>query len=264
MGADSPGGPLAASAASREDNGSTMTLPASPASPAAPASPPAHRPLATAAAAAGGTKSECTAERSVHTLASTVSFAQLKTLLKAAGDRVHSLLLGSVDGDLVLTLPLDGATPPPPPPASKKRRRDAQAEEVELSVHKLRQAKVSDALLATAERAILSVLQLRDAQEPDEEVVDAWGLSAATQEEASTRPKLILAARIKPFHAVWLKRLKQALGDDCFADGLITTDPSMASHLELALPTTPATRLAEAEGQKSIILFATVSERPPP
>jgi hypothetical protein len=123
-------------------------------------------------------------------------------------------------------------------------------------------------MFRSAQAAALGVLK-RVRGAGGEKAVESWGLSAKTAEKTGglvangaglARPKLILSVRLAPGVAVSTHELRQALGSACACDGMITVADSSSMAAGFQLPMSEHSRAAEEAGQRSAMLFATVSE----
>lgn len=200
-----------------------------------------------------------------------VSFSNLKSISNAAVGHEQRTFVGTVDGNIVISVNFNYQSPPPPPAArSKKRGRDEHEDAVEHAVQRVKRGlqdtdECSDEMLSSAKQALYTMLsRLRGAG--GETAVESWGLSYKkpeanehTASAASQRPRLILSARFTPGVAVPVPSLFQTLGVRCTADGMLTTQDSSGLAAGFNLPLSDHARAAESHGQKALTLFATVS-----
>lgn len=242
----------------------------------------AHAQLSKAAEALGASRSTLRNATSSHHIKNPASFTALDAfytqVTKPEGIRGAQLFLGSLDGELLLSARL--RTDPAPSGRKKKRARDDAADRAAQAMKSVRKRCASDdslkkATLDFAERTIEQLL--RSVKGPgDEELFESCGLSVAPVQTATAsaatvapvanasagpkRPRLIIACRLSAGVALPLGALRGALGP-CFKDGMITTRPESLGA-EYQLPLTDAGRVVEAQGQRSMLLFAAVPEQP--
>lgn len=209
---------------------------------------------------------------STHRMPQSVSFSSLKAIMNAASGQEQRSFVGTVDGNIVVSVNFNYEAPTAPPQQSKgKRGRDSNDEAVQAAVDRVKKGlqgsdDVSDEMLTSAKAALYTMLtRLRGAS--NETAVESWGLSFKKPEVgnglasagAVSRPRLILSVRLTPGVAVPLPSLFQCLGVRCTGDGMLTTQESSSLANGFNLPLGEAARAAESHGQKAITLFATVS-----
>ena len=188
-----------------------------------------------------------------------LSFAQMRTFLAAAAGDEKRAFVGTVAGEIVLSVNFSFA-----PAAAPRKRRRGDAEAVQAEVDRVRRCTdASDDLLAAASEAALALTEQSGSS--GERVIESWGLSAKTQQPPananllSERPALVLSARISPGVAVSVSGLKQALGT-CFADGMLVVGDSAALPASCQLPVGEHAAAALAAGQTAATLICTVCE----
>ena len=228
-----------------------------------------HETIARAAAAQSAQRSTFNNGVSVHKMAQSVSFANLRAIMTAANGNEQRTFVGTVDGAIVVSVNFNYAQAPPPPSAggSRKRKKDPHEEGVDAAGDRVRRgltnaSDLSDDMIESAKAALLAMLRnLRGAN--GEVAVESWGLSYKKPEArnaSASRPRLILSARLTPGVAVPLPSLFQALGVRCTGDGMLTTQDSTSLANGFDLPLSEQARAAETHGQRALTLFATVSQ----
>ena len=226
-----------------------------------------HEALARAAAAQGAKRSTLTNGVSLHVMKENVSFSDLRAVLASAKEHESRAFVGTLDGAIVFSVNFNFAPPDQRGPdggargKSKKRSRDPDEETVEHAVERLLKGSSStppEKGVHRAKQALHALLaQLRGSG--GERVLESWGLFYKQIDSvASARPQLIVSARLTPGVAVLLKGLFDALGKHCSVDGMLTTHPSTLLGSDFDLPLGEQAKAAEAHGQRSIILVATV------
>lgn len=210
-----------------------------------------------------------------HQMPTSVSFATLRAMMTAATGQTQRTFVGTVDGDICVSINFnyEALTTPPAPTAGRKRGRDHVEEAVEAAVTRVKKGlqnneACTDEMLNNAHEALCALLKrLRGAD--GESVVESWGLSFKKPEPAhlsnghangAVRPRLILSVRLSPSVAVPVPSLFQCLGLRCSADGMLTTQDSDALAPGFDLPLSEQARTAETHGQRAITLFATVAQ----
>ena len=229
-----------------------------------------HAAIARVATAHQATRSTFLNGVSVHRMPQSVSFSSLKAIMNAASGQEQRSFVGTVDGQIVVSVNFNFETPTAPPQQTRgKRGRDANDEAVQAAVDRVKKGlqsadDVSDEMLDSAKAALYTVLtRLRGAS--NEAAVESWGLSFKKPEvgnglaSAVSRPRLILSVRLTPGVPVPLPSLFQCLGVRCTGDGMLTTQESSSLATGFNLPLSEAARAAESHGQKAITLFSTVS-----
>lgn len=216
---------------------------------------------------------------SSHYTRQSMSFAQLERFLEGASKLVgdqSKYNIGSLGGELVISVGLRQGSAPPPPKSGKKRGYDDSADRAKAAVDAARKrlmkdSSITEAMLKAAEEQIQRMF--RDVKGANNELVfESLGLSVTTATvvsasassavpSASSRPKLIVACRLSAGIAMPVYALRSALGTDKgFPDGMMTTNPESLGP-EYRLPLSELGRAAEGAGQHSILLFSAV---PPP
>lgn len=224
-----------------------------------------HGHLTTAVAILHGSSSQLRNGVSSHKVKNPISLQALETFCmnatKAGGPTASQLYLASLDGGPVISARLRAETDVNVR-GGKKRGRDDAAERAEQTCAKLlRMSKGPRKVqIEFAQKTIEQLL--RTIRGPrGEDIFEACGVSVAplSSDAAPGRPRLIIACRFSAGIPLSLKTLRAALGE-CFRDGMITTAPE-ALGSEYQLPLTDTGRLVEAEGQRSMLLFAAVPEK---
>ena len=247
-----------------------------PAAPVPPSRQAQHEAIARVAQAQSATRSTFTNGVSVHRMQQSVSFSNLRAILRAAVGQQHRCFVGTVDGNITVSVNFnyersDGSSSAP---TSRKRKADPHEEPVEAAAERVRRgltdpADVTEDMLEGAKQALLAMLRhLRGSE--SETPVESWGLAYKKPESpqnangsvpssGAQRPRLIISARLTPGVAVPLHYLFQALGVRCTADGMLTTQDSTSLATGFNLPLSEQARAAESHGQRALTLFATVS-----
>lgn len=229
---------------------------------------------------------------SVHRFSESLSFANVNDQLRVISESESKLFVGCIGQAIVVslnfnyTLPVTNV-PTPKQLVGKKRRIDPQEEAVQMAVERVRKgllenSGISERMLENAQAALVALLKNVSGSN-GEPAIESWGLNAKQPDRSDPnhanetknahlntlpkiappmrqRPCLILSARLSPGIAVSLNSLKRALGTACFRDGMFTIlDPNTFAN-GFQLPLSDHAQVAEAAGQRSIMLLATVSE----
>ena len=241
-----------------------------------------HARIVAAAQTLQPTKSRLRNGISSHRVGGPVAFPVLDSFTERAtaalaSDPERRLFLGSVDGDLYVSVQVraradadaDAGSEP-----KRKRQRDDCAERAENAVADIRKRvranPLNCAMLAAVDvaRDVIEQLLRTVKGAHREEVVESCGLSMAAGPHSSAssagsggggsseRPRLIIAARLSAGVPMPLLALKRALGP-CFKDGMVTTQPESLGPA-YQLPLSAAGKAVEQAGQRSLLLFAAV------
>ena len=215
-----------------------------------------------AAVAAALRRAESMLQRGIssHVLQQSVALATLRDALAAAGSMKERTFVGSIDGNITISvnsnvfsdLKEDGSTDDRP----RKRRRCPHEEDVDTAIGRLRtqNTDISQKSLTAASNAILYLLKhLRGSNR--ETAIESWSFTTNVVE--SDKPKLILSVRLSPGIAVSLHTLVHSLGKA--SDGMITA-ASDGLQQKFNLPLHAEAETTEKHGQKSLTLFATIEE----
>ena len=239
-----------------------------------------HQGIVDAARTLHATESTLRNAVSSHKINTPVTFQSLDSFVTATTQlsgqvKPSQLFLGSLDGDMFVSVRLRPAAPTASA-SGKKRTRDDCAERAKAACSKLhtmvsksndpeRNAKQVAYAQATIEQL------LRNIKGPGgEEVFESCGVSMANVQDvqasvaasptpaftAMRRPKLIIACRLSAGIPLPLVALREALGDS-FRDGMITTKPESLGPA-YRLPLTEQGTIVERSGQRSMLLFAAV------
>jgi len=259
-------------------------LPQVDATPVTDASDAEHARLSAAAAATlRATRPTLRNGVSAHRCPGNLAFNALRAFMQRAkqalGATRHTLYIGSIDGEIIVSARMRATCTPTADGGKRKakRGRDDCAERAEQAVASIRKRvrastePSAPAQLAAVERARGTIeALLRDVKGPrDEALFESCGLSlssapasggAATAPIASggacARPRLIIACRLSAGVPLPLGALEAALGES-FDDGMLTAKPETLDAA-YQLPLTAAGRAVEAGGQRSLLLFAAV------
>lgn len=236
-----------------------------------------HDVLAAVAAKNGAVDSVFQNGVSLHKLAKSVSFGQLKAFLEATKKNEARTFIGTLGGQIVVSVNFNfetsvesgatGTTGAPGARVGKKRGRDSVEDAVQAAVDRVKKGvnleEVDLVILEHARTALYAMLtSLKGAKR--ETVVESWGLSykkddvVAPVVPTAQRPKLILSLKMTPSVAVPLKRMLELLGPHCNGDGMVSIKESSELASGFDLPLGDQARVAEEHGQKAMSLFATV------
>jgi len=228
---------------------------------------PLHAALAEAAKGEGCTKSVLAPGGvSMHTLPQTASFANLEALARAckatayvatvAEDLVFSARLGPKEGAHAEEEEEEEVQPRP-----AKRRRDTSAEEADrVATARSRLAKSAPTLpgeqLDVAQRVLTKLVG--DLRGPNGEiVVQSYAILSKKLGVADAQPRVVVAARLNAGIELKVELLKSCLGA-CWADGLITTQPTLHGIGKLELPLSEEASAAAFFGNASVLLVTSV------
>lgn len=228
-----------------------------------------HAALAEAAKGEGCTKSALTpSNMSVHTLPQTASFANVEALARASKTTAYVATVGE---DLVFSARLgpqeeaqkEEEEEEEQRPA-KKRRRDTSAEEADrVATARTRLAKSAPTLpsdqLDVAQRVLTRLV--RDLRGPNGEiVVQSYAILSKKLGVADGQPRVVVAARLNAGIELKVELLKSCLGA-CWADGLITTQPTLHGIGKLELPLSEEASAAAFFGNASMLLVTSVPSK---
>ena len=222
---------------------------------------PLHAALAEAAKGEGCTKSALAPGGvSVHTLPQTASFANLEALARASKTTAYVATVGE---DLVFSARLgpkeeaEEEEEEEVQPRPAKRRRDTSAEEADrVATARSRLAKSAPTLpseqLDVAQRVLTKLV--RDLRGPNGEiVVQSYAILSKKLGVADAQPRVVVAARLNAGIELNVELLKSCLGA-CWADGLITTQPTLHGIGKLELPLSEEASAAAFFGNASVLL----------
>lgn len=225
-----------------------------------------HEAITTAASKINGSTSLFQNGVSIHTLPSSVSFTQVKTMLLAAKEYEDRAFVGTKNGELVFSVNFSYEFPKQVEferSVGKKRGRDQNQEAVQAAVDRVKRGISEEDLgistLEHAKDALYAMLtKLRGAR--NETAIESWGLSYKKEEQVSktSRPRLILSVRITPAVAISVKQLFKFLGAGCRTDGMLSTQNSSSIEHGFNLPLSDQATESESHGQKTLNMFATV------
>ena len=231
-----------------------------------------HKSLAEVAKGEGCTKSALAAGNvSVHTLPQTASFSNVEALAKASKTTAYVATVGE---DLVFSARLG------PPALTKreegeeedeevqqrpaKRRRDTSAEEADrVATARARLAKSAPALpsdqLDVAQRVLTKLV--KDLRGPNGEiVVQSYAILSKTLGTTDSQPRVLVAARLNAGIELQVELLKSCLGV-CWADGLLTTHPTLHGIGKMELPLSEEASAAAFFGNASVLLVTSVPSK---
>jgi hypothetical protein len=171
--------------------------------------------------------------------------------------------VGSIAGELVFSVNA-GHVPPKDQPPSRKRSRDTTEDEAQCAVDKVRKSEagakiVTQKSFETAQSSVEKMLKIRGAT--GERIIEAWAVSMRTSGQwgasvnTPAQPNIVIAFRLSAGVAIPLWQLCSAL--DVCRDGIITVDAKQVSS-EFDLPMSDQAHVAQKNGQRSILVFATI------
>jgi len=225
-----------------------------------------HVALAEAAKGEGCTKSVLTpGSVSVHTLPQTASFANLEALARASKTTAYVATVGE---ELVFSARLGPKEEEEEEEEQQqrpaKRRRDTSAEEADrVATARSRLAKSAPTLpseqLDVAQRVLTRLV--KDLRGPNGEiVVQSYAILSKKLGVADSQPRVVVAARLNAGIELKVELLKSCLGA-CWADGLITTQPTLHGIGKLELPLSEEASAAAFFGNASMLLVTSIPSK---
>ena len=225
------------------------------------------------------TKQNCTSSSledgnvSMHTLPETASFSNVDALSRVVDS--DDAYIGTSAGDMVFSVhlaPAEAADEPEEAEQPKKRRRTAAAAapdehkartDREIAAARARLEKSVPELqsdeLDAAQRAITRLAnELRGPS--GEVVVQSTALLAKKLAPDDARQRVVIAARLNAGIAMRIDVLRGCLGD-CWADGLLTTQPTLHGVGKLELPLSEEAQAAALFGNATILLVTSVAAK---
>ena len=236
----------------------------------------AHASLSAVALGKRCTESKLVGSVSRHTLPSTASFADVSAMLQAAKASAGNSLaqrsfLATLGSALVFSTSFveeapptatPPAPPPPPPTAAQGKRKRELCEDQEEGVSKARRRLAaasgpdSQQELDVAQRVLTKLV--RDLRGPNGEiVVQSYAILSKKLGVADSQPRVVVAARLNAGIELQVELLKSCLGA-CWADGLITTQPTLHGIGKLELPLSEEATAAAFFGNASMLLVTSV------
>ena len=209
---------------------------------------------------------------SMHTLPETASFSNIDTLECAAKSPAY---IGTSAGDLVFSAHLEsaeneldegdgGETEHRP----KKRRRDNLSEVQSEDAQKIAAARarleksvpeLHSEDLDVAQKVLTKLVD--DLRGPTGEVVvQSTALLAKKLGSGESRQRVVVAARLNAGIAIRVDALRNCMGK-CWADGLLTTLPTLHGIGSIELPLSEEARAATLFGNKTILLVSSVEAK---
>ena len=231
--------------------------------------PAAHSVLVQAAGALRVSRSELRNRVSVHRMPPTTPFSSMFGFQKIASAERHAerTFVGSLGGEIVFSLNtgyatgLEDAGKCGVPPKKRKRARDTADEDAERCTQKVyihaRERSVSERSLEAGRECLAALLKLRGAQ--GERIVESYVLSV--RKKNGTTDGLVLGTRLSAGVPVSMSALCEAVRT-C-RDGLFTVDGAKLKQ-DFDLPLSDQGKAADASGQKSLLLMASVPHIPDP
>ena len=208
---------------------------------------------------------------SVHTLPETTSFASVAAL---AGAATCDAYIGTVEKELIFSAHLEPKKgeeeeeeeePPEAHPPKKRRRCGNTAEEEadRVATARARLAQSVPALpsseLDVAQKVVTKlVCNLRGPN--GEIVVQSYAILAKKLGVADTCQRVVVAARLNAGIEMKVQLLKSCLGV-CWADGLITTLPTLHGIGKLELPLSDEASAAARYGNAAVLLVTSVPNK---
>jgi len=207
---------------------------------------------------------------SMHTLPETASFSNVDALAKATDVPTY---VGTSASDLVFSAHLATSVQVKDDEQEqehrpKKRRRSDRDENAEHNSRELAAARArleksvpdlqSDEL-DVAQRAITKLVnELRGPS--GEVVVQSTAMLAKKLAPDDTRQRVVIAARLNAGIAMRVDALRNCLGA-CWADGLLTTQPTLHGIGKLELPLSKEAQAASLFGNATILLVTSVAAK---
>ena len=199
---------------------------------------------------------------SVHVVSDTLTLRTVTAFYQVAvSERLQGgSYIGSMDGEMVLSINTERKAAPPAADAPKKRKREGEEEnQAERAVQKVKRVAsdvFSEDIYKHAKEAIVSLLKIRGPL--GENVLESWSLSARTpgQWGANRTSALIISFRISAGVAVSLQSLTEATKG--LSDGLVTIEESQVPE-EFRLPQSEQGHESSSHGTKSLSVYVTVS-----
>lgn len=200
---------------------------------------------------------------SMHTLPQTASFSNVDALASATG---ASSYIGTSASDLVfsahLTPPADEGTEERP----RKRRRSvaddsAEHNEREVAAARARLQKSVPELPSDdldVAKKVLTKLANELRGPGGEIVVQSTAMLARKLGPSDTHQRVVIAARLNAGIAIRVDALRGCMGE-CWADGLLTTQPTLHGIGKVELPLSEEARAAESFGNAAILLVTSVA-----
>lgn len=203
---------------------------------------------------------------SMHTLPATASFSNVDALSKVVDS--DDAYIGTSAGDMVFSVHLAPADEPEEKEEQPKKRRRTTAAPDEHKAHTDREIAAARARLEksvpelesdeldVAQRAITRLAnELRGPS--GEVVVQSTALLAKKLAPDDARQRVVIAARLNAGIAMRINVLRACLGD-CWADGLLTTQPTLHGVGKLELPLSEEAQAAALFGNATILLVTSV------
>ena len=225
-----------------------------------------HERLEQASATLGIVKSRLNGRVSSHIFNDKTSFSSIVAFQKVATSEKcgEQSLIGTISGELCLSVNAAYKTTAPTSHNSKKRRFDSELEEAERAVSKVKKSgegseKVTENSYEIATQMVSNLLKLKGAV--GEPCIEAWAVSLRKQGEWGAapspdgRPSLLVAARLTGGLAIKLSPLLHAF-KHC-RDGMVTIS-SESINKDFNLPKTEQCLEADCQGQRSMLFLASV------
>ena len=206
---------------------------------------------------------------SMHTLPQTASFSNVEALAGATGARSY---IGTSANDMVFSAHLsceeEAKAGEEEEHRPKKRRRTVGDEvaarngrEVAAARERLEKSvpELSRDELDVAQKVITRLAnELRGSD--GEIVVQSTVMLAKKLSLTDTRQRVVIAARLNAGIAMRVTTLRNCLGE-CWADGLLTTQPTLHGIGKIELPLSEEARAAESFGNAAILLVTSVAAK---
>lgn len=197
---------------------------------------------------------------SVHVVSDTLSLRTVFAFYQVAvSERLQGgAYIGSIDGEMVLSINTDRSTPPPKAAPRKRKRGAEEEDQAERAIQKVKRVAsdvFSDDAYKHAKDAIVALLKLRGPL--GEMLLESWSLSvrAPGQWGANRASSLIISFRISAGVAVSLQSLTEATKG--ISDGLLTVEESQVPE-EFRLPQSEQGHQSSSHGTKSLSVYVTV------
>ena len=204
---------------------------------------------------------------SMHTLPETASFSNVDALSRVVDS--DDAYVGTSAGDMVFSVHLTPAEAEVPTDAQpKKRRRTAPDETVARNEREIAAARArleqsvpeleSDELDAAQTAITRLANELRGPS--GEVVVQSTAMLAKKLAPDDARQRVVIAARLNAGIAMRVDVLRGCLGA-CWADGLLTTQPTLHGIGKLELPLSEGAQAASLFGNATILLVTSVAAK---
>ena len=226
----------------------------------------AHRTLQQSAAVLKVVRSTMRNRTTTHSMPETTAFASLYGFQKIAHQVscASKTFMGSIDGDIVLSVNTAYSPNEDTGGSKKKRGRNTAEEDADRAVAKVERSgadadKVSKATFKAARSVLEAMLETRGVS--NEPVIESWAVSLrkpgswGAAQNGQGVPSIVIGFRLAAGVPIPLGKLCSALR--VCRDGLVTTS-SERVNTDFDLPLSDQGSAAQVSGQKSILLLASI------